>query len=98
MPTKKKRVQVTLSTELEQALTDLQEATGVAPSAFIGQIMEQNLPIIRGLAEAAHEVKKNPASAIKMIQRAMFEALQDASTVQLEMMDAERMLADKAKE
>lgn len=98
MPTKKKRVQVTLSPELEHALDQLQEATGVAPSAFIGQMIEQNLPVIRGLAEAAHEAKRNPASAIKMIQRAMLEALQDASSVQLEMMDVERMLVEKAKE
>lgn len=95
MPTKRRRVAVTLSDDLDVALTDLQDATGIAASAIISQIMEENIMVIRGIAEAAREAKSNPANAFQMMQRTMMEALQLASTTQLELMDASKEHAQK---
>lgn len=95
MPTKRRRVAVTLSDDLDVALTDLQDATGIAASAIISQIMEENIMVIRGIAEAAREAKSNPAKAFQMMQRSMMEALQLASTTQLELMDASKEHASK---
>lgn len=87
MPTKRRRVAVTLSDELDAALTELQDATGIAASAAILQIMEENVVSIRGLAAAAREAKSNPANAFQILQRSMMEALRDLSSAQLDLMD-----------
>ncbi len=86
------RLTLSITPELKKALDDLNEATGVAAASFVGEIIESNIPMIRGIAEAARKAKEEPARALELMQRAMLEALHGVSEVQLELMDEQAKL------
>ncbi|ORE39260.1 hypothetical protein BKN49_22510 [Pseudomonas aeruginosa] len=98
VPTVKKRIAVSLPPELEQALNELRDATGVAPSSFVAEIMVQSIPMIRGITEAALEAKRRPQEAIRLMQRSMMQALSDVASAQMELIDAETALRKTPKE
>lgn len=86
------RLTLSITPELKHALDELNEATGVAAASFVGEIIEGNIPMIRGIAEAARKAKEEPARALELMQRAMLEALHGVSEVQLELMDEQTKL------
>ena len=86
------RLTLSITPELKHALDELNEATGVAAASFVGEIIESNIPMIRGIAEAARKAKEEPARALELMQRAMLEALHGVSELQLELMDAQTKL------
>lgn len=86
------RLTLSITPELKKALDDLNEATGVAAASFVGEIIESNIPMIRGIAEAARKAKEEPARVLELMQRAMLEALHGVSEVQLELMDEQAKL------
>ena len=86
------RLTLTISDELKAALAELNEATGVAAASFVAEIIESNIPTIRGIADAARKAKEEPARALELMQRAMLEALHGVSEVQLEFMDEQAKL------
>lgn len=92
MPTLKKRIAVSLPPELEKALNDLRDATGVAPSSFVAEIMTQCIPMIRGVTQAALEAKSSPTNALRIMQRSMLEALSEVTNVQIELLDEQTAL------
>lgn len=92
VPTTKKRIAVSLPPELEQALNDLRDATGVAPSSFVAEIMTQSIPMIRSITEAALEAKNSPANALRLMQRSMMQALHEVAAVQMELIDEQTSL------
>lgn len=86
------RLTLSISPELKHALDELNEATGVAAASFVGEIIEGNIPMILGIANAARMAKAEPARALEIMQRSMFEALNGVSTMQLELMDEQTKL------
>lgn len=92
MATLKKRIAVSLPPELEQALNDLRDATGVAPASFVAEIMTQSVPMIRGITEAALEAKRNPNDAFRIMQRSMLSATTQVLNAQMELIDQETAL------
>ncbi len=94
MPEKKRpnRIALTVSDELKAALARLNEATGVAAASFVTEILESSIPMINGISEAAEAAKAEPARALRIMQKSMFEALHDISETQMELMDAEGKL------
>lgn len=86
------RLTLSISPELKHALDELNEATGVAAASFVGEIIEGNIPMILGIANAARMAKAEPARALEIMQRSMFEALHGVSTMQLELMDEQTKL------
>lgn len=86
------RLTLTISDELKAALAELNDATGVAAASFVAEIIEGNIPMIRGIADAARKAKEEPGRALELMQRAMLEALHGVSEVQLELMDEQAKL------
>lgn len=86
------RLTLSISPELKHALDELNDATGVAAASFVGEIIEGNTPMILGIAEAARKAKAEPARALEIMQRSMFEALHDISETQMELMDEQTKL------
>ncbi len=86
------RLTLSISPELKHALDELNDATGVAAASFVGEIIEGNIAMIQGIADAARKAKEEPARALELMQRAMLEALHGVSEVQLELMDAQTKL------
>ncbi|MBN0948390.1 hypothetical protein JTL57_32940, partial [Pseudomonas aeruginosa] len=60
--------------------------------SFVAEIIEGNIPMIRGIADAAKKAKEEPGRALELMQRAMLEALHGVSEVQLELMDKQASL------
>ncbi|EMB2825433.1 hypothetical protein U8047_006512 [Pseudomonas aeruginosa] len=86
------RLTLTISDELKAVLADLNDATGVAAASFVAEIIEENILMIRGIADAARKAKEEPGRALELMQRAMFEALHQVSEVQLDLMDEQAKL------
>ncbi len=86
------RLTLSISPELKHALDELNEATGVAAASFVGEIIEGNIPTIRGIADAAKRAKEEPGRALEIMQRAMVEALHGVTETQLELMDEQTKL------
>lgn len=86
------RLTLSITPELKKALDELNEATGVAAASFVGEIIEGNIPMILGIADAARKAKAEPARALEIIQRSMIEALHGVAEAQLELMDEQTKL------
>jgi predicted DNA-binding protein len=97
MATTKKRIAISLPPELEQALNDLKEATGVSPSSFVAEIMTQSIPMIRGVTEAALEAKNSPSNALRLMQRSMMQALGEVASMQMDLIDQQTALRKSPK-
>lgn len=86
------RLTLSISPELKHALDELNDATGVAAASFVGEIIEGNTAMILGIADAARKAKAEPARALEIIQRSMFEALHDISSTQMDLIDEQTKL------
>lgn len=83
---------LTLSPELDAALKDLSDATGVAASSFVTQLLTEALPQIRLLAHAARQVKNSPVAALEVLAEAITEAQAHASQMGLEIQGERKRL------
>lgn len=92
MATTKKRIYVTVPPELEAALNDLRDATGVSPASFIAEIMTDAVPMIRGITQAAIEAKKSPGNALQLMQRVMLQGLNEMTNQQMMLIDEQTAL------
>jgi hypothetical protein len=86
------RLTLSITPELKHALDELNEATGVAAASFVGEIIESNITLILGIAEAARKAKEEPARALELMQRSMLQALHGLTEVQLELMEEQSKL------
>lgn len=86
------RLTLSISPELKHALDELNAATGVAAASFVGEIIEGNIPMILGLAEAARKAKAEPAKALELMQRYLIEASQEVDQTQLELAEQQSKL------
>ena len=86
------RLTLTISDELKAALADLNQATGVAAASFVGEMIEANIEMIRGITEAAIRAKREPAKAFEIIQRSLIGAQQDVTNLQMALLDEQAKL------
>lgn len=86
------RLTLSISPELKSALDELNEATGVAAASFVGEIIEGNIPMILGIANAARLAKAEPARALEIMQRSMLEAVHGANLAQMDLIDEQTKL------
>lgn len=92
MPTKLKRISICLPPEVEHALNDLREASGIAPASFITQIITESLPMIQAVAQANRAAKHDQAEAFDVLQQALAAAMHNGSEAQLELMETTRKI------
>lgn len=86
------RLTLTISDDLKAALAELNEATGVAAASFVGEIIDGNIPMIRGISEAARRAKAEPAKALELMQRYLIEASQSVDQTQLDLAEEQTKL------
>lgn len=89
MPSKNRRMMLTLPPELAAALDDYREATGLAPSSFVVELLMECIPAIQATSEAVRAVESNQAEAIGIMSRAMSSALHGGAEIQLELIEAQ---------
>lgn len=88
MPSKNRRMMLTLPPELSAALDDYRDATGLAPSSFVVELLVECIPAIQATSDAVRAVESNQARAIGIMANAMSSALHQGTEAQLDMIDA----------
>ena len=68
MPTKNKRISIVISPELDAALREFKDASGMSPASYIRQMIESAVPMIQKMALAFRVAKKNPEAGLIAIQ------------------------------
>ena len=81
MPTQRPRLTVTLTPEVDRALTAFSEFTGTSKGAFILQTLEEGLPVLERLVvhlqaakRAGPEALREVAAGLKRLERAALKA------------------------
>lgn len=87
MPTKKPRLVVTLEADLDQAITELAEATGTSKSSLAAQLLRESMPAMKILAKAAQAAKAKQADTFDLLTQALFEAQAKAGQMGLELLE-----------
>jgi len=82
--TKKKRLMISLSPEVEETLERLKKSMGVAPSRLIAGILDEALPSLQGIAEATElaREKKTRGGAFRLYEKTLTKALQETLALQ----------------
>lgn len=83
MPTKKPRLNVTLSEEVRAALERLSRVSGIAASQFVGQVMQDSLPVLDAMAAAFEAAKRSPREAADLMRGVVSATMAAAAQEQL---------------
>ena len=90
MATKLKRISVCLPPEVEHALNELREASGIAPASFITQIITESLPMIQAMSQAHRALKHDQADAFDVLANALASAMHQGTETQLQLIETTR--------
>jgi len=84
---KLKRIAITTSPELRQALLEFTEVSGMAMSSFCRQMLEESIPVIQAMTRAykvAYERSPTATAVTDVMDVVMLEALKNSVQAQIE--------------
>lgn len=90
MATKLKRISVCIPPEVEHALNQLREVSGIAPASFITNLAAEALPVIQAMVQAHSSLKTDQAEAFDVMASVLAKALHQGSEAQLELIETTR--------
>ena len=90
MATKLKRISVCIPPEVEHALNQLREVSGIAPASFITNLAAEALPVIQAMVQAHSSLKTDQAEAFDVLAGVRAKALHQGSEAQLELIETTR--------
>ena len=82
MPSVKKRIQVRVTDEVDQALQEFKAISGVAPASFIAQMVNDSLPMIKALTESLKAAKTDTNSGVDILRGMLHSAHEEINTVE----------------
>jgi pilus assembly protein TadC len=85
MPSKNRRMMLTLTPELAKAFDEFREATGTAPASFVVSMLVEAIPAINAITQASKALAKNQDHAMSIMQDVLSDALHQGTAVQLDM-------------
>lgn len=85
MPSKNRRMMLTLTPELAKAFDEFREATGTAPASFVVSMLVEAIPAINAITQASKALAKNQDHAMSIMQEVLSDALHQGTAVQLDM-------------
>lgn len=85
MPTKRKRVNVTLSDEVWALVNEVHALTGTPKAAVISDILDEVAPVFQNTIQALRIVKEQPREAQRLIQNMANSAIAQASQAALDL-------------
>lgn len=85
LPSKRRRLAVTLDPESWAALDRLQAAGGMAASQFVASIVVEARPVIEVMAASLERARKSPAEAIEVMRQAVDLALFQGAQASLDL-------------
>lgn len=100
MPTKRKRLQITLSDEVWALVDEVHELTGTPKAAIISEILDEVAPVFQNTIHGLRIVKEQPREAQRLIQNFVNEAIAKAAQAALDLdaaMDARTVRGKRAR-
>lgn len=85
MPSKNRRMMLTLTPELAKAFDEFREATGTAPASFVVSMLVEAIPAINAITQSTKALAKNQDHALTIMQDVLSDALHQGTAVQLDM-------------
>lgn len=85
MPSKNRRMMLTLTPELAKAFDEFREATGTAPASFVVSMLVEAIPAINAITQASKALAKNQDHAMSIMQDVLSDVLHQGTAVQLDM-------------
>lgn len=85
MPTKNPRINVTVSQELYEALSEFRAASGMSSASLLSQLLSETVPVIRAMTEAFKLAKSSPAKASDALREVVQDAHVQVAQLQLDM-------------
>jgi len=87
MPTKKRRMMLSLPPELEHAFDEFREATGTAPASFVVEMLMQAIPMMESVSKAARMAKQGNIDAFDLLNNTLAQSLHYGTGVQQELLE-----------
>lgn len=85
MPSKNRRMMLTLPPELSAALDEFRDATGTAASSFVVSMLVEAIPAIRAISEATRALAEDQDRALGIMNAVLSDALHQGTSAQLDM-------------
>lgn len=91
MPYRHRRIQVALIPEVDAALRELSEVSGIPASTWLSrQLLPALVPLLGALSTALRSAKDQPKDAALIMGEALASAVRDANSAQLELLSLVR--------
>lgn len=87
MPSKKRRMMLSLPDELSSALDTFREVSGMAASSFVVEILIEALPMIVASTEALKLAKQGNSKSLEVLSGLLAGALHTGSGIQVELIE-----------
>lgn len=85
MPTKRPRINVTITPELHQALIEFRRASGMSPASMLSTMLSETVPVIQSMTEAYKLAKKSPQQAAQVMRDLVSNTHVQVAQMQLDM-------------
>lgn len=85
MPSKNRRMMLTLPPELSSVLDEFRDATGTAASSFVVSMLVEAIPAIRAISEATRALAEDQDRALCIMNAVLSDALHQGTSAQLDM-------------
>jgi predicted transcriptional regulator len=86
----KMRFSISVSPELLAALDAVASATGAARASVAAELLEETIPTLLNIAKAVTAAKNNQSEAFDILNSAMYEAMNKAGQMGLELTEVRR--------
>ncbi len=91
VPYRHRRIQVALIPEVDAALRELSEVSGIPASTWLSrQLLPALVPLLGALSAALRSAKDQPKDAALIMGEALASAVRDANSAQLELLSLVR--------
>lgn len=81
----KRRMMLSVSPELEEALQQLADVSGAARASVAASLLEEALPHIRAITAALEAAKNKTGDPLQLLNQALFQAINEASQAALDL-------------
>ncbi len=85
MPTKKPRLNISLTPASRAALERFAAVSGIAAAQFVAKIVEDSIPVIESMTEAFEVARRSPQQASNVMRDSVTDAMVRAAQTHLQL-------------
>jgi len=87
VPTKKKRIAITVDDDVHAALMQFGKVSGVPAATLIGQLIPRLLPLLESATYALKEARESPLQTLEVLIREVAKVNAESSALQLDLVE-----------